>query len=96
MLLASPIIPENFCLPYGTDDVDHLVADGAGFTGAEVAVVALLEVDAYLVGALHLKAVHGVLRLGNVDLIIVSVRHGFFSLFHLSQAAVCLRISPPH
>ena len=46
MLLASPIIPENFCLPYGTDDVDHLVADGAGFTGAEVAVVALLEVDA--------------------------------------------------
>jgi hypothetical protein len=27
-------------------DVNHLTADGAGFSGREVAVVALLEVDA--------------------------------------------------
>ena len=39
-----------------------------------------MVLNALVVGALHLEAVHGVLRLGNVDLIIVSVRHGFFSL----------------
>ena len=33
-----------------------------------------------VVGALHLEAVHCILCLGNVDLIIVSVRHYFFSL----------------
>ena len=33
---------------YGTHLLDHLAADGAGFTGGEVAVVAVLQVDAHL------------------------------------------------
>ena len=46
MLLTSLVIPDDFCLSYGTHDVDHLSADRACFSGAEVAVVALLEVYA--------------------------------------------------
>ena len=72
MLLTCPIIPDDFCLSHGTHDVDHLTADRACLTGGEVAVVALLEVDAYLVGALHLKAVHGFLCFGYVDLIVIA------------------------
>ena len=34
---------------YGCHDVDHLAADGTGLAGGQVAVVALLEVDADLV-----------------------------------------------
>ena len=71
MLLTCPIIPEDFCLSYGTDDVDHLAADGTCLTAGKVAVVTLLEVNAYFVGAFHLKTVHGFLSLGNIDLIIV-------------------------
>ena len=33
---------------YGTHLLDHLAADGAGFAGGQVAVVALLQVDAHL------------------------------------------------
>ena len=34
-----------FCWSYGTHFLDHLAADGAGFAGGQVAVVALLQVD---------------------------------------------------
>ena len=46
MIVASLIIPENYCLPYGTHYVDHLTADGACLLGGQVTVIALLEVDA--------------------------------------------------
>ena len=38
---------EGYC-PYWTDMFDHLAADGTGLAGGQVAVVALLEVDADL------------------------------------------------
>ena len=40
---------------------DHLAADRARLAGGEVAVIALLEVDADFVCGFHLKAVHRVL-----------------------------------
>lgn len=46
MIVAGLITPEDHCLPYRTHNVDHLTADRACLTGGEVAVVALLEIDA--------------------------------------------------
>ena len=43
-----PIIPRESRSSYGAHVLDHLTADGAGFAGGEVAVVAVLKVDAYL------------------------------------------------
>ena len=43
-------------LLFRTHHIDHLTADRACLTGGEVAVVALLEVHAYLVGCLHLES----------------------------------------
>ena len=51
--------------------VDHLTADRTCLTAGKVAVVALLEVYANFVGALHLEAVHCFLCFGNIDLIVV-------------------------
>ena len=45
--------------------LDHLSADGTGLAGGQIAVVALLEIDAHLGGGLHLKAVKRVTRLGD-------------------------------
>ena len=54
----------------GTHLLDHLAADGAGFAGGQVAVVALLQVHADFAGRLHLKLVHSLPSLGNVDLVV--------------------------
>ena len=55
--------------------LDHHAADGAGVAGGQVAVIALLEVDAQLVRHFVLEAVHGVLGFGDIDLVIVIGRH---------------------
>lgn len=61
--------------------LDHLAADGAGFAGGEVAVVAVLQVDANLRGCFHLELIHGLACFGNVDVVAVTVRHiGFLLL----------------
>jgi hypothetical protein len=52
---------------YGTHLLDHLPTHGAGFAAGQVAVVALLEVDADLIGGLHLELLHALLGLGDVD-----------------------------
>ena len=49
--------------------LDHLSADGTGLAGGQIAVVALLEIDAHLGGGLHLKAVKRVTRLGTTPLL---------------------------
>lgn len=43
---SSPVFAGIFRSSYGTHLLDHLAADRAGFAGGEVAVVALLEVNA--------------------------------------------------
>ena len=60
---------------YGPVIFDHLAADGAGFPGGQVAVVAVGQVDANFLGSLHLELVHGLASLGNVQLVVVRVAH---------------------
>lgn len=63
---------ELHCLR-GTYVLDHLAADGTGLAAGQIAVVALLQVDADLRGGLHLEAVH---RLAGVGVHkIVGTRH---------------------
>lgn len=60
---------------------DHLAADRAGLAGGQIAVVALLEVDADLAGGFHLELVHSGLGLGDVELVAVLAGHNDFLLF---------------
>ena len=53
--------------------LDHLATDGTGLLGGQVAVVALLQVDAHLVGGLHLEAVQTLASLGNHVLLVHTV-----------------------
>ena len=96
-------LPLKLRTSYGTHFLDHLAADGAGFAGGEVAVVAVLEVDTDLVGGLHLELVHGLTGLGDIDavaggiaagvagvvgaLVVHVVVHGSFSPFFFWEAA---------
>ena len=48
MPLHDPVISCKSRGSYGAHVLDHLAADGAGFAGGQVAVVAVLKVDANL------------------------------------------------
>ena len=48
MPLHDPVISCKSRISYGAHVLDHLAADGAGFAGGQVAVVAVLQVDADL------------------------------------------------
>ena len=61
--------------------LDHLSADRTGLAGGQIAVVALLEVDADLAGGFHLELVHSGLGLGDVELVAVLAGHNDFLLF---------------
>ena len=61
--------------------LDHLAADGAGLTGGQVAVVAVLQINAHFLCGLHLETVHSLASLGNVDLVVVLRAHIHFSPF---------------
>ena len=69
-----------FRTSYGTHLLNHLAADGAGLAGGQVAVVAVLEVDAHLIGGLHLELVHGLTGLGDVDAVAGGVAAGVGSV----------------
>ena len=75
MFRRSTALPCEFCSSYGTHLLDHLAADGAGFPGGQVAVVAIGQVDAHFLGSLHLETVHGFTGLGDIDLVVVRVAH---------------------
>ena len=64
--------------------LDHLAADGAGLTGGQVTVVAVLQVDAHFGSSLHLELVHSLTGLGNIDLIIAL--HSDSLLFDSSES----------
>ena len=53
--------------------LDHLAADGTGLLGGQVTVVTLLQVDAHLVGGLHLETVQALASLGNDVLLVQTV-----------------------
>ena len=65
---------------YGTAFFDHLAADGAGLTGGQVTVVTVGQIYANFLSSLHLELLHGLLCLGNIDLIVLHI----FSLLHLA------------
>ena len=48
---------------------NHLAADGSGLGACQVAVIALLQVNAHLVGGLHLKLIHGLAGIGDDQII---------------------------
>lgn len=48
MSCSSPVLTDIVRSSYGCHLLDHLAADGAGLAGGQIAVVALLEVDADL------------------------------------------------
>jgi len=60
--------------------LDHLAADGTGLLGGQVAVVALLQIDANLTGGLHLELVESFLCFGYE--LLVGVRHLVFSFVY--------------
>ena len=60
---------------YRTHLLDHLAADGAGFTAGQVAVVAALQVEAHFLSDKHLETVHGLAGLGDIQLVVVRVAH---------------------
>ena len=62
--------------------LDHLAADGAGLTGGDIAVLALLEADADGIGGFLLHLVQCVLGF--------LVRHGLFLSFIGLAFAMCI------
>ena len=66
---------------YGFHDVDHLAAYRAGLAAGEVAVVALLQIDAHLLGSFHLKLVHRLTSAGDHRLIAVVAGHNEYISF---------------
>ena len=53
----------------------HLPTNGTCLAGSQVAVVAVGQVDADLLGCLHLETVHCLTGLGDIQLIVVIVAH---------------------
>ena len=76
---GNPVMPLIFRCSYGTHLLDHLAADGAGFPGGQVAVVAIAQVNAHFLSDKHLEAVHCFAGFGDVDLVVSIVAH-FISL----------------
>ena len=74
--LALSLCPKYMLLD---EPLDHVTADVAGLTGGQVAVVALLQVDALLVCNLHLELLEISLCFGNI------VRHAFHLLVYVHR-----------
>ena len=70
MLVYIPICPVYHYCSYWTYMFDHLAANGTGLTAGQVAIVALLQVDANLLGGLHLELVQGLTGLGTLILLL--------------------------
>ena len=75
----NAIVPFKFYISYGAYVINHLSADAAGLTGSDVAVVALLEVNAYFRGGFHFKAVHSFASVRINKLVSVSSHYCFSS-----------------
>ena len=65
MLVYIPICPVYHYCSYWTYMFDHLAANGTGLTAGQIAIVALLQVDANLRSGFHLELVQGLASLGD-------------------------------
>ena len=70
MTLCDAVDTSNSYCSHGFYVLDHLAADGAGLAGGEVAVVALLQVDANLGSGLLLEQLHRLTRFGDIVLLL--------------------------
>ena len=70
--------------------LDHLAAHRAGLLAGQVAVVALLQVDAYLIGGLHLELVHGLAGAGHDQLVAAIAVTGHFVVSPFCFVFFCL------
>ena len=75
MTHCNPILSDIIYGSCGTYVLDHLAADGAGFAGGQVTVVAVGQVNAHFLCSLHLEAVHCLTSLGNIDLVVIGIAH---------------------
>ena len=73
---------------YGTIVLNHLAADGAGFAGSQVTVVAVGQVDTDLGSRLHLELVHCLTGLGDIQLIVVLAAHRNSLLFIFPESQI--------
>ena len=62
---------------------DHLTADGTGLAAGELAVVAVLQIDADFRSGFHLELVHGLASGGIDQMIAVTGRHSLHLLFSI-------------
>ena len=91
MLVYIPICPVYHYCSYWTYMFNHLAADRASLAGGQIAVVALLEVDADLAGGFHLELVHSGLGSGMLSLLLFLLDIMIFSFsyncfwFHLFE-----------
>ena len=69
MLVYIPICPVYHYCSYWTYMFDHLAANGTGLTAGQIAIVALLQVDANLLGGLHLELVESLAGAGDHRLV---------------------------
>ena len=84
---------------YGTHFLDHLAAHRTGLAGSQIAVVSLLQVNAYLVGGLHLELVHCLAGIGDHDLVsavVVIAGHNVSLLFVSVFISSGVRMERPH
>ena len=81
MSLRDAIVTFEFYSSCGFHVLDHLAADGAGFTGGQVTVVTVGQVDADLGSGLHLELVHCLTGLGDVDLVVALHIHSLLLSF---------------
>ena len=72
---------------YGTIVLNHLAADGAGFAGSQVTVVAIGQVDAHFGSSLHLELVHGLTSLGDIDLVVALHKNSLLCRFSGKRVA---------
>ena len=78
---GSPVAPHESHGSHGAVVLDHLAADGTGLTAGELAIVAVLEVDADFSSGFHLELIHCLTGCG-VDKMITGIgRHSLHLLF---------------
>ena len=75
--------------------LDHLATDRTGLSGGQVAIVALLQVNANLVGSFHFEFLHSGFRLGNNDFVVAghSVTLLWFSISNFCCVCAIIIVS---
>ncbi len=85
MTRGNKVVPLVSRSSHGTHLPGYLAADGTGFPGGQVAVVAAPQVDTHFLSDKHLEAVHGLTSLGDIQLVVVGIAHNVSLLCFLRK-----------